>query len=88
MIIGKTDYVDKIENLLNDVLRNNTETSWQVSVKLVASYSISGETRRSLKPVEHRPGIIYGLCKVYKDTVDYHASFDLFCLQLILLPIN
>ena len=34
--------------------------------KLVASNSISEETRRSLKPVGTGPGIMYGLCKVLK----------------------
>ena len=34
---------------------------------LVASNSISVETRTPLKPVETRPGIMYGLCKVHKD---------------------
>ena len=36
--------------------------------KLVASNSISEETRRSLKPVGTKPGIIHGLCKVHQDT--------------------
>ena len=38
--------------------------------KLVASNSIFEETRRSLKPVGTRSGIMYGLCKVQKDTID------------------
>ena len=43
--------------------------------KLVASNSISEETRRSLKPVGTRPGIMYGLCKVHKDIIDNYPPF-------------
>ena len=43
--------------------------------KLVASNSISEETRRSLKPVGTRPGIMYGLCKVHKDIIDNCPPF-------------
>ena len=43
--------------------------------KLVASNSISEETRRSLKPVGTRPGIMYGLCKVHKDIIDSCPPF-------------
>ena len=38
--------------------------------KLVASNSIFEETKRSLKQVGTRSGIMYGLCKVQKDTID------------------
>ena len=43
--------------------------------KLVASNSISEETRRSLKPVGTRSGITYGLRKVHKDIIDNCPSF-------------
>ena len=43
--------------------------------KVVASNSISEETRRSLKPVGTRPGIMYGLCKVHKDITDNCPPF-------------
>ena len=43
--------------------------------KLVASSSIPEETRRHLKPVVTDPGIIYGLCKVYKGLVHNLPSF-------------
>ena len=33
------------------------------------------ETRRSLKPVGTRPGIMYGLCKVHKDIIDNCPPF-------------
>ena len=45
--------------------------------------SISEETRKSLKTVGTRPGIMYGLCKVYKDIIDNCTPF-----QLILSAIN
>ena len=35
--------------------------------KIFVSNSISEETRRSLKPIWTRPGIMCGLCKVHKD---------------------
>ena len=56
--------------------------------KLVADNSISEETKRSLKPVGTRPGIMYRLCKVTKISLIIALLFDLFCQQLILLPIN
>ena len=43
--------------------------------KLVASNSISEETRRSLKLVGTRPGIMYGLCKALKDFIDKCLPF-------------
>ena len=45
--------------------------------KLVASSSISEETRISLKPVGTRPGIMYGLCKIHKDIIDNCPPFRL-----------
>ena len=39
------------------------------------SNSISEETRRSLKPVGTRPGIMYGLYKVHKDIIDNCLPF-------------
>ena len=43
--------------------------------KLVASNCISEETRRSLKPVGTRPGIMFGFCKVHKDFIDNCQPF-------------
>ena len=39
------------------------------------SYSIFEETRRSLKPVGTRSGIMYGLCKVHKDIINNCPPF-------------
>ena len=66
-------------NLKNDGISNiaiNQEKRVDnILKKLVASNSISEETRKSLKPVGTRPGIIYGLCKVHKDIIDNCPSF-------------
>ena len=47
-----------------------TRPEIRVDNNLVTSNSISGETRRSLKPVGTRPSVIYGLSKVNKDIVE------------------
>ena len=39
------------------------------------SNSISEETRRSLKPVGTKPGIMYGICKVKKDIISACLPF-------------
>ena len=91
VIVNKADYLDKMENPLNDArkfekinLRNDGILNFAVSQeklddnilkKLVATNSISEETRRSLKPVETKPGIMYGLCRVNKDVIDNCPPF-------------
>ena len=90
MVVDKADYLDKMDNLRNDTrkfekinLKNdgilnfaiNQEKRVDKLKKLVASNNISEETRRSLKPVGTRPGIIYGLCKVHKDIIDNCPPF-------------
>ena len=46
-----------------------------IAVKLIASDNISEETRRSLKSVGTRSGIMYGLCKVHKDIINNCPPF-------------
>ena len=91
MVVHKADYLDKMDNLLNDTrkfekinLKNDGILNFAINQekrvdnilkKLVASKSISEETRRSLKPVGTRPGIMYGLCKVHKDIIDNCPPF-------------
>ena len=91
MIVDKADYLDKMENVLNDLrkfkknnLKDNGILGFAVNQekcvdnvlkKLVASNIMSPETRRSLKPVGTRPSIMYGLYKVYKDTLDNYPPF-------------
>ena len=52
------------EKLVDNILKN-----------LFASNSISEETRRSLKAVRTKPGIMYGICKVRKDIIDNYPHF-------------
>ena len=91
VVVDKADYLDKMDNLLNDTrkfekinLKNDGILNFAINQekrvenilkKLVASNSISEETRRSLKPVGTRPGIMYGLCKVHKDIIDNCPPF-------------
>ena len=90
-IVDKAGYLDKMENLLNDTQKfekinlqndgilnfavNQEKSVDNIFKKLVATNSISEETRKSLKPVGTRPGIMYGLCKVHKDIIDNFAPF-------------
>ena len=91
VVIDKADYLDKMDNLLNDTrkfekinLKNDGILNFAINQekrvdnilkKHVAPKSISEETRRSLKPVGTRPCIMYGLCKVRKDIVDNCPPF-------------
>ena len=52
--------------------------------KLTDSTSMFDETRRELKPVITRPGIMYGSCKVHKKCVEGCQPFRpiLFALQM------
>ena len=91
VVVDKADYLDKLENLLNDTRKfekinlkydgilnfaiNQEKRIDSILKKLVASNSISEETRRFLKPVGTRPGIMHGLCKVHKDIIDNCPPF-------------
>ena len=91
VIADKADYLDKMENLLNDTLTfeklhlkndgvlntavNQEKRAENIFRKLVASNSISEETRRYLKPVGTTSGIMYRLCKVPEDIIDNCLSF-------------
>ena len=102
MVVFKADYLDKMENLLNDTrkfeninLKNDGILNFVINQekrvdnilkKLVASNSISEKTRRSLKPVGTRPGMDF--VKLKKISSIIVRLFDLFCQQLILLPFN
>ena len=55
---------------------NQEKRAGNILKKLVASNSISEETRRSLKPVGTGPGVMYGLCKVHKDIIDNCPPFQ------------
>ena len=59
----------KDDNFLNFITSQEKHID-KIYKKLVDSSSISEETRKHLKPVGTRPGIMYGSCKVYKKYVD------------------
>ena len=87
MLVDKADYLDKMENPLNDTqkfekinLKNDGILNFAINQEkhvdnIVASNSISEETRRSLKSIGTRSDIIYGLCKVHKDIIDSCPPF-------------
>ena len=93
MVVDKTDYLDKMDNLLNDTwkfekinLKNDGILNFAINQekrvdnilkKLVASNSIPEETRRSLKPVGTRPGMDF--VKFTKISLIIVLLFDLFC---------
>ena len=103
VVVHKADYLDKMENRLNDTRKfentnlkndgilnftiNQEKSVGNILKKLVTSSSISEETRRSLKPVGTRPGIMYGLCEVHGDIIDNCPSFRPF-LSAIYTPIS
>ena len=65
MIVENTDYLDKMEKLLNDVRKfeknnfNQEKRVDSVLKKVVASNSVSDAVRRSLKPDGTRSGVMY-----------------------------
>ena len=59
----------KDDNFL-DFTTSQEKRNDKIYEKLVDSNSMSEETRRHLKPVGTRPGILYGSCKVHKKCVD------------------
>ena len=79
-------YIEKIESLLSDESKFQKTTVKddnflnfitcqekrinKIYEKLVDSNSMSEETRRYLKPVETRLGIMYGSCKMHKKCAD------------------
>ena len=86
VIVDEADYLDKMENIPDDTgkfekinPKNDGTLSFAVNQeqridnilkKLVASNTLSEETRRSLKPVGTRPGIMHGICRFDKDIID------------------
>ena len=91
VMVNKAGYLDKMKSLQNDTrkfekinLKNDGILNFAVNPekrvenileKLVTFNSIPEETRRSLKPVGTRPGIMYGLFKVHKDIINNCPPF-------------
>ena len=99
VIVDRDDYMENIENFLSDqskfqtiavkddnflyFITNQEKRIDKIYKKLVDSNSMSEETRRHLKAVGTRPGIMYGSCEVHKKCVDGCPPFrpNLFALQ-------
>ena len=64
----------KDDNFLNFITSQEKRID-KIYKKLVDSNSMSEETRKHLKPVGTRPGIMHGSCKVYKKCVDGRPPF-------------
>ena len=64
----------KDDNFLNFITGQEKRID-KIYKKLVDSNSVPEETRRHPKPVETRPGIMYGYCKVHKKFVDSSSPF-------------
>ena len=73
-LLNNTRKFEKI-NLKNDGILNFAINQEKHVDNIVASNSISEETRRSLKSIGTRSDIIYGLCKVHKDIIDSCPPF-------------
>ena len=65
-------------------LKDNTSLNFAISQEkhfdkvlknLVQSKSMTEKTKKSLKPVGTRPGVMYGSCKVHKASVGNCAAF-------------
>ena len=63
------------ETLLNFAINQEKHVD-QVLKKLVESKSMTEKTRKSLKPVGTRPGVMYGSCKVHKASVGNCPPFQ------------
>ena len=86
VIVDRVKYIEKMENFLSDqskfqkiALKDDNFLNFitsqekridKICKKLVDSNSMSDETRKQLKPVGTRPGIMYGSCKVHNKHVD------------------
>ena len=85
VIVQRQDYLEKMSDILSDQkkfskvsLKDDTISNFAINQekhvdkvlkKFVESKCMIGKTRKSLKPVGTRPGIMYGSCKVHKASV-------------------
>ena len=85
MLVQRQDYLKKTNGILSDQkkfskvsLKDDTLLNFAIDQekqvdkdlkKLVESKSMKDKTRKSLKPVGTRPGVIHGSCKVHKAIV-------------------
>ena len=91
VIVDRQDYMKKINNTLSDQkkfttvnLKGDTLLNFSVNEekhvgkvlkKLVESNSIIGKTRKLLKPVGSRPGVMYDSCTAHEASVANYPSF-------------
>ena len=84
-IVQRQDYLKEMNDVLIDQkkfskasLRDDTLSNFAINQekhndkvlkRLVEPKSMREKTRRSLKPVGTRPGVMYGSCKVHKASV-------------------
>ena len=105
VIVDKDTYIKRMGNLLSDqrkfekvTLKNDAFLNFVVNQEkridtifknLVDSNSISKEMHKFVQPVETRPGITYGNCKVHKQQADgcppFRPIFRLYRLPHITL---
>ena len=85
VIVQREDCLEKMNDILSDQkkfskgrLKDDTLLNFAINQgkhvdkvlkKFVESKSMTAKTRKSLKPVSTRPGIMYGSCKVHKASV-------------------
>ena len=90
-IVFRQDYIKKLNNILSNqkkltiiILKGDTLLNFAVNQekhvdkvikKLVESKSMTEKTRKLLKPVGSRPGIMHGSCKVHKVSVVNRPPF-------------
>ena len=91
VIVDRDKYIEKMENFLSDqskfqkialkddnflnFITSQEKRNDKIYEKLVHSNSMSEETRKHLKPMGTRPGIMHGSCKVHKKRVDGYPPF-------------
>ena len=86
MIVGKTEYLDKIENLVNDIRKfekNNLENDVCFSFAINQEKQVDNIFKKIIvsddifKSVDTRPDIIYGICKVHSSQIPLLILFTI-----------
>ena len=97
VIVDRNKYTERMENFLSDqnkfqkialkgdnflnFITSQEKHIHKIYKKLVDCNSLAEETRRHLKPVGTRPGIMYGSCKVHKNVlIAVHLSGKFYLL--------
>ena len=104
VIVQRQDYLKKMNDILSDQRKfskvslkddillnfaiNQEKHIDKVLKKLVESKSMTEKTRKSLKQVSTRPGVMYCSCKVHKASVGNCPSFRPILSAFVLLLTN